>query len=141
MPTHIYIKDEVRILEGFTEDTERKHQFFYRGIRLKTDDDGRLYVYPTASKVPPALKDFVEEATMMNDFPAEPHRTAGRYEHKGAVMFVDADPKRGHKIFARGPVLDDLVDLYLKIRAGTIQPKESWEGEQVKALPTDGLRA
>lgn len=76
-----------------------------------------------------SIEEMVEEISFHGSISLHPKRITGAYTHKSATATVDVR-KENYIVEIRGKRMEDVRELYHLIRAGKIQPKESWEEEQ-----------
>lgn len=137
MSVNVYLKDEVEKLEGFTTKQkeakyEKWEEHWLAGIRLE-HNYGRWYftLYDLNDRIPEVVANIVEEISFHTFVPLQPLRERGIYSHESCEAEVGVDSE-GQKLWMRirGKKMEDVRALYRKIRAGSIRPKESHEGQQ-----------
>lgn len=110
------------------------------GLPVYRDGAGRFFISSLSLEEPasPILEGLVEELSFYASIPAHPERTLGVYELGSATGTLDGTRNQGgvYSLQIRADELGDIQELYRQIRAGTINPSESW-GEEQRA-PTRG---
>ena len=142
MSINVYLKgDEVRKLEGFTtkkrqggKPVQEWDEHELSGVKL-SHDKGRWYImlHEPTEPVPATVVDIVEEISFYEWISLRPSREAGIYRHESAEAEVEPDKIGGDnrlKIRIRAKKMEDLLELYRKIRTGSIRPEQSYEGQQ-----------
>lgn len=148
MSINVYLKDEVEKLEGFrTEerrynDGSRRDDYHLPGLQI-IRDKGRWYFYlnELTDLIPNVVKDLVAEISFYDRIPRYPERIAGIYKYKDAEAELDRKGEiRSYGLRIRGKSIENILELYRKIRAGKITPAESWDAEhealQASEVPT-----
>lgn len=142
MSINVYLKgDEVKNLEGFT--TKKKQggkpvqewdEHELSGVKLSLDK-GRWYIYlsePT-EPIPAVVKDIVEEISFHGYLKAGIRREMGIYRHESAEAEIDAESAGGKPMYVvriKAKRMENLLELFHKIKIGSIRPEESYEGQQ-----------
>jgi len=143
MAINVYLKgDEVKNVEGFVTKTRKQNgqewnEYTLPGVNL-WHDKGRWHtmLHEPTEPVPVAVANIVEEISFHEWTALEPHREAGIYRHESAEAEVEPDMIGGKmklKIRIKAKKMEDLRELYRRIRVGSIRPEQSYEG------PQDGL--
>lgn len=111
----------------------------YQGLRIQREAGGRLHIdLPSIDDaVPPDLLPFAEEFSTHERIPTTPPRTLGLYRHSSAEGTLDqsSGAAEEYTLRIRGTTCADVQALYLAVRAGTIQPENSWGGQQEEGGP------
>lgn len=140
---NVYLKgEEVRALEGFTitpasggKPLQKWDEYKLPGIKLSYDK-GRWYVvlHEPTEQVPAAIFNIVEEISFYDLMPADFKREAGIYRHESAEAEVTSEMIGGGRgmirIRIKAKKMEDLLQLFRKIKIGSIRPEESYEGQQ-----------
>ena len=122
---------EFKIVGGKKKDGGSWKQFTLSGINLSYDK-GRFYIcldQPT-EKISSLLADIVDEVSFWEWFPSDPAREVGIYNHKSAEAEVESPRENSVRVRIIAKKMEDLLELYRKIRIGSIRPTKSYEGEQ-----------
>lgn len=110
-----------------------------QGFVISLDPDGRPYYEvrndtgPVSSLVPFALRPYVETFSWHTQLPPDcPTRILGRYAFQTAEAIVDhhRDKQGWRKTRIHGPGIEDVYQLYYKLRAGTAELTEAWQTSQ-----------
>lgn len=140
MSINVYLKgDEVTKLKDFKtkqmQNRDRQwEEYGLPGVSIWREK-GRWYITlnePT-EPIPAAVAGIVEEISFRVWIPGSPSREAGIYRHESAEAEVGTDKSSGdlkYEIRIRAKNMADLLELYRKIRIGSIRPAQSYEGEQ-----------
>ena len=137
MSMHVYFTDKVRESPDFTSkpyrDGSGDHMQIH-GISLHSDQ-GRPYAMfgDLNDAVPDALENFVEEFSFFETIPTRPSREKGVYCHESAEAELELDPHGKiavYKVKITGKKIEDVRSLFRRIKAGSIRPKESYDGQQ-----------
>jgi len=106
------------------------------GIQVRLDSDYRPYYEvrdetgPLPTLVPFALRPYAEAYSWHTHLPpGSPTRVLGRYMFQTAEAIVDhkRDKQGWRTMRIHGPKLEDVYQLYYKLRAGTAELLEGWE--------------
>jgi hypothetical protein len=141
MSVRIYLRDEIRNADGFEMKTGggggssvRPH--FRDVVLFEPTNAGKLHLHLLFSdldeKVPDFLVEFVDEILLIENFSESPSRDKGVYTQGKVRARLDANSS-GYLLKMSGSYddLSDILKLYHAIRAGTVQPTESWENPQL----------
>jgi len=134
MSVNVYLTSKIRESEDF--DTDKKGTPCFCGLRL-SQNEGRFFVglNSLTAGVDEKLKPFVEEISFNEMVNNAPMRQFGVYRASDIEAEVEGLQfnKESYKISMRGKMEDmpAMLALYRQIRAGTIQPEESWSDEQL----------
>jgi len=138
---HVYLTDGVTNLKGFTSE-ERPFPGGSRtvysithanGTVIELDQTaGRWYVRlcDDRDEVPQEIAKSVGSISFKERIPRWPLREMGIYVREGARAEVTSDNASQTLIHITGTTLKNIRELYHQIRAGSIRPEESCEGEQ-----------
>ncbi|QQG46452.1 MAG: hypothetical protein HYY55_01230 [Candidatus Niyogibacteria bacterium] len=136
MSVNVYLKgNKVQELEGFTtrkrwggKPPQEWDEHEISGVKLLRDK-GRWYISlgKLTDPIPEAVTDIVDEVSL-HEY-ADTQREIGIYRHKSAEAEVDKSGG-GRMIRIRAKRMEDLLELYRKIRVGSIRPEQSYEGQQ-----------
>lgn len=140
MGVNVYLSAKIREAEGFEDKPESggnpvQHWTtpYFQRIRLEFDK-GRyaLHLHGLANEIPECLDEFVRSISVVETFPTSPRRTTGVYKHKKATAELDISRyhRNEFRLHITSKTLEDARELYRRIRAGKITPKESWEEEE-----------
>jgi len=124
---------------------------FFKGMRVRCDslEEGGLYIEidDVLGAVPSSIADFVEFFSIQTTIyyvKEETLRDSGIYKLGAATGTVEKHGRPNEislEIKIRGDNLEDVRNLYLKIRDGKIMPFDSWETKQaVSNLATNFIR-
>lgn len=142
MSVYVFLKgSEVSKIEGFESKSKEKSFTVADRFRLPIGvylfyKEGRWYFEldePT-DPIPSAFVSIVEEISFREYPRVSFKREAGIYKYGSAEAEVElpgGDGKFMIKIKSKN--MKDLLDLYRKIRTGSIRPKQSYEREQISA--------
>ena len=133
MSTYLYLSED--ILEKIPDCEPDQKAYTLGVLKLKRDEDGRLIYQiqndrsPLALRIPIALREYVIAVSMIRRFPDDPIRIFGVYQYLEARATVDIlrDGDPWIMVHVIGKDLENVAQLYGRIRAGTIEPTESWE--------------
>lgn len=141
MSINVYLKDEeVRKVKGFEvikhkeKDGSSWKEYRLPGIYLSYEK-GRWHIilhYPI-EPIPSLVSDIVEGISFRDWIPLIPKREAGIYHYKSAEAEVEMSKIGGTKkyhVHIKAKEMKDVLELFRRIRAGSIRPDESYEGEQ-----------
>lgn len=109
------------------------------GIQVRIDGDCRPYYEvrdetgPLVCLVPFALRPYAEAYSWHTQLPPDsPTRILGRYAFQTAEAIVDhkRDKQGWRTVRIHGPKIEDVHQLYYKLRAGTAELVEGWQTSQ-----------
>ena len=139
----VYLDKKVQKMEGYEERTvPTSHNWIrctFKGVEIYSGQAPVEEFYVSLSDpeepVPKEVQDLITGASLIARHPRKYlNRHCGRYELKSATGTVDVHSfEKGQEeaeVRIKGKKLDDVVELYRKIRAGQIFPFEDWEGPQ-----------
>ena len=126
MSIRIYLRGDIGHAPGFKQNRARRERGEYKGVEIFRDEDEQFYCVPTSEKTPRAIEQFVASASIRAFIPPTPHRTLGVYRDGETSITVDRG-ERDLRVNGTAKSIDALLDLYRAIRAGKIQPTDSWE--------------
>ena len=133
---YVYLSEEVKNKEGYEEKqrSERGQQWKeYRiaGMYLFRDKE-RPYISLSEIEcpIPEIVSDIVVGFSLRDWIPSRPKRINGIYKLETATATVDTSGDRT-EVRITAEKLEDLRELYYKIRAGQTFPSENWEAEQI----------
>ncbi len=140
MSVNVYLKNEVRNLDGFVlGSTDNMGRYTsrtkFKGVILSEEGD-RLYlgIHSENQEVPECLADMVEEISVCDFFcPNRGTRETGIYRHNSAEaeLEVGCDSRQlRFNIHIRSKKMSDVRELLRLIKIGAIRPNESYEGSQ-----------
>lgn len=140
MSINVYLKgDEVQKIAGFTAKSRRTQdnewtEYRIPGVKLY-HGRGRWYttLYEPTEPIPAAVADIVDEITFQGWIQFHTSRESGIYSHESAEAEVDLNKTAENnlaKVQIRAKKIVDLLELYHKIRAGSIRPEQSYEVQQ-----------
>lgn len=137
MSSNVYFTDDVKGLPGFTSKPSRDgsgDEVKVNGISL-FNDNGRLYTMfgDESSVMPDELKDYIEEVSFYGTMPETPKRERGIYHHESAEAEVEIDlgsKMRSYRVKITAKKIEDVRTLFRKIKAGSIRPEDSHDGQQ-----------
>lgn len=136
MSINVYLNDSVEKLEGFeTKDRKSKDGQCWQTYHLPGlqffRDGGRWYFvgHELTDPIPAVVKGLVNEISFYGQIPWFPQRSIGIYRYEDAEAEIDYV---GEIVRIRmcGKSMENMLELYRKIRAGKITPRESWYAEQ-----------
>ena len=143
MSIKVYLTgNAVESIEGFTtksrqsNDSDKEwNEYELPGIKL-CHEKGRwhLRLHELTDPIPELVVDIVDEISFYESIPTYPERVAGIYRHESAVAEIIPEAIRSDSYIRMRIVsknMDDLRELYLKIRVGSILPEESYEEQQI----------
>lgn len=131
----VYLKgdEEVRGLKGFVERYKKesgrdKECCLPGGIEL-CNKKGRWYVeLDLTDPIPAAIVDIVDKITLKEFISFRTKREEGVYSYESAEGTISGSPSEIYIYKAKK--MEDVFELYHKIRVGSIRPDESYEGQQ-----------
>ena len=142
MSINVYLKgDEVQKLEGFTtkkrqggKPVQEWDEHELSGVKL-SHDKGRWYIYlgELTDPIPAVVENIVEEISLREYLKGGVRRETGIYRYQSAEAEIDAasaDGKPLYMVRIRAQKMEDLLELFRKIKIGSIRPEESYEGQQ-----------
>lgn len=140
MSLNVYWKEEVAGHVGFVSKPKlskgelwEEHSIVGISIFRNTGRWYSIFGNPETDRVPAAVADLVEEISFYDFISSSPKREAGFYRHASAEAelepYLDGKNNKLH-IRIRAKKMEDIVDLSRRIKAGSIRPKESYEGQQ-----------
>jgi len=138
MSINVYLKDGVEQLEGFqtkkrkSKDGQQWNEYYLPGLKVSRDK-GRwyFYLYELTDPIAPVVKDLVDEISFYDRIPRRPERAIGIYKHEDAEAELDRSGEAvSYGLRIRGKSMKNMLELYRRIRAGKITPRESWDAEQ-----------
>ena len=135
MSINVNLKPEIEDREDFTA-TKRSdkgqiwYDYFLPGIKIYREK-GRFHMilHNLTESVPEILENLVEEISCYEQFPSTPRRTVGVYQYESAKAVLDKYSDR-LEVRITGKTIEDVRDIYYRIRAGKIVPTERWDEEQ-----------
>jgi len=136
----LYLKKDVENRKGFIEkhvDNNENSEircYFAGKLIYKGKPEEKLFcLEPTSFEdfIPKELQDLIISIHSYQTFSIEQfkRRRLGRYRERNAIATVGIESNNLY-IFVEivGDNLEDVKNIYYKIRAGTIYPTEDWEG-------------
>lgn len=142
MSIELYVNEEVVKRDGFevrhrqSTDGQQWEEYYLPGIRLYREK-GRFHInlHHLEEPIPKLVEDMVEEISFYEWIPGLPKRVGGVYSLKSAMGTLEPPQKEqsSYQLRIVGKKLEDIRELYLKIRVGRILPTESWEEKQISS--------
>lgn len=136
MSINVYLKDEVRQVEGFEEreridKSQKWNEHRISGMYL-FHDKGRWYIilHNLTDQIPESVKELVEEISCFEAFSNQPKRALGIYKLEDVEAELDDWDRGKYQLKMRGKSMENMLQLYRLIRAGKTLPAESYDGKQ-----------
>ncbi len=140
MSVNVYVKEEVENQEGFEaversggKPTQRWHDHYFKGLSIHREHGWHFSLQELTDQIPEFIREFVTHLTFRDNIPTRPSRKLGVYKHGDSEAELDISPYshgENYELKMCGKDLAEMLTLYRGIRAGTLQPTQSWEGEQ-----------
>jgi len=137
---YVYLSKEVEKKEGYEEkqrgkDSEQYKDYSIAGMHIFRDK-GKPYIMlgEVENSIPEVVSDIVVGVSLHDWIPLTPKRIKGVYKLKSATAIVDLSGDRT-EVRITAEKIEDLRELYYKIRTGQILPSENWEAEQITESP------
>lgn len=140
MSLNVYWKEEVVGHAGFVSKPKlskgelwEEHSIVGISIFRNTGRWYSIFGNPETDRVPAAVVNMVDEISFWDYIPSHPKREAGVYHHASAEAEVQPySDGKGNKNQVRviAKKMGDVVELLRMIKAGSIRPDESYEGQQ-----------
>ncbi|MDP3995138.1 MAG: hypothetical protein Q8P78_00810 [bacterium] len=134
MSVNVYLTRKVEQIEGFVPGDENN---VARLGKLKIfSDNGRWYLIHGGmdNPVPEVVADCVDEISCYELFPRFPSRERGVYVYESATAELEnpnhGDDKLVNSVRIRTKTMEDGLELFRRIKAGTIRPKLSYDKPQ-----------
>ncbi len=139
MSVNVYLKEEVKKIEGFTTRQRRAqaqggeiwNEYEIPGVKLYYKE-GRWHITLSegTNSVPSVVADIVDSVSLREFIPIRPKRESGSYHHESAEAEVTSYGEKHAQVIIAGKEIKDVFKLFRMIKIGSIRPDESYEGEQ-----------